>query len=97
MSGLIKQAQNMKKRMEELQNEMAESTVEAEAGEGAVTVTATCRQTLKSIRIKPELAEDIELLEDLVLTAVNRALESGRESYDSRMAKLTGGVNLPFG
>jgi nucleoid-associated protein EbfC len=97
MGGLMKQAQNMKKKMADLQHKMAEQTVESEAGDGAVCVTATCRQTLKSIQIKPEACEDIEVLEDLIITAVNRAMVKGQNAYETKMSKLTGGINLPFG
>lgn len=97
LSGLLKQAQTMKKKMEELQSELETLTVEAEAGEGSVRVKANARQRLLELRIDPAAAQDTGLLEDLLLTAVNRALDEGRRISDARMQAITGGVNLPFG
>lgn len=97
LAGLVKQAQTMKKKMEELQKELDSVVVEAEAGEGAVRVRASARQRLLELKIAPAAAADPELLEDLVLTAVNRALDEGRKLSDTRMQALTGGVSLPFG
>jgi len=91
---LMKQAAKMQRQMQEAQAQMADKEVEASSGGGAVKVTATCDGTVKSIKIDPDAvdAEDISMLEDMVLGAVNQALEQGREIQTSEMGKLTGGM-----
>jgi len=91
---LMKQAAKMQRQMQEAQAQMADKEVEASSGGGAVKVTATCDGTVKSIKIDPDAvdAEDISILEDMVLGAVNQALEQGREIQTSEMGKLTGGM-----
>ena len=91
---LMKQAAKMQRQMQEAQAQMADKKVEASSGGGAVKVTATCDGTVKSIKIDPDAvdAEDISMLEDMVLGAVNQALEQGREIQTSEMGKLTGGM-----
>ena len=91
---LMKQAAKMQRQMQEAQAQMADKEVEASSGGGAVKVTATCDGTVKSIKIDPDAvdAEDISILEDMVLGAVNQALEQGREIQASEMGKLTGGM-----
>ena len=76
---------------------MGERTVESTAGGGVVRVVANGKQELVSIEIKPEAVdpEDVEMLQDLVLTAVNDALKKAQEMVSSEMGKLTGGINLP--
>ncbi len=97
LGGLIVQARQMRQRMEELRAELESREVRAEAGEGAVRVVATCGQRLKSLKIEPGACEERELLEDLLVTAINRALEEGRRIGDEEMKRLTGGVDLPAG
>lgn len=100
---LMKQAARMQQQMQEqmaqTQEELASRTVEASSGGGAVTVTATCDGAIKSIRIKPEAMdpEDAEVLEDMVLSAVNSALEEGRRVSGEEMGKITEGMGLPGG
>ena len=91
---LMKQAAKMQRQMQEAQAQMADKEVEVSSGGGAVKVTATCDGTVKSIKIDPDAvdAEDISILEDMVLGAVNQALEQGREIQASEMGKLTGGM-----
>ena len=91
---LMKQAAEMQRQMQEAQAQMADKEVEASSGGGAVKVTATCDGTVKSIKIDPDAvdAEDISMLEDMVLGAINQALEQGREIQASEMGKLTGGM-----
>ena len=91
---LMKQAAKMQRQMQEAQAQMADKAVEASSRGGAVKVTATCDGTVKSIKIDPDAvdAEDISILEDMVLGAVNQALEQGREIQASEMGKLTGGM-----
>ena len=93
----MKQAQKMQERMEQLQAELEEREVEATVGGGTVTVVATGKKEIKSIRIKPEAvdAEDIEMLEDMVMAAVNEALRQVEEMTNAEMGKITGGLNLP--
>ena len=90
----MKQAAKMQRQMHEAQAQMADKVVEASSGGGAVQVTASCDGAVKSIKIDPDAvdAEDISMLEDMVLGAVNQALEQGREIQSSEMGKLTGGM-----
>ena len=97
MGKMMKQAQQLQQKMLEMQEALQEKTVEATAGGGMVTVVATCGQQVQSIRIAPEVvdAKDVEMLEDLVLAAVNEALRKGQETAAEEMGKLTGGLNIP--
>ena len=90
----MKQAAKMQRQMQEAQAQLADQMVEASSGGGAVKVTASCDGVVKSISIDPDAvdAEDISMLEDMVLGAVNQALEKGRETQSSEMGKLTGGM-----
>lgn len=87
---LMKQASRLQKDMEEMQATLASRTVEATSGGGAVRVTAGCDRTLKSIKIDPQAvnAEEIGLLEDMVLAAVNSALQQSSEVHEREMRKL---------
>ena len=94
MGNIMKQAQKMQKDMEKLREELNEKTVEATAGGGAVTVVATCEKEIKEIIIKPEVIDpdDAEMLQDLVLAAVNEALRMAEEVSAAQMSKITGGL-----
>jgi DNA-binding YbaB/EbfC family protein len=94
MGNLMKQAQKMQKDMEKLQLELQDRTVEASAGGGAITVVATGKKEIKEINIKPEVIDpdDAEMLQDLVLAAVNEALRMADEMVNSEMSKITGGM-----
>jgi DNA-binding YbaB/EbfC family protein len=83
--------------MAKLQEELKERTVEASAGGGVVEVTVSGKQELLAIKIKPEVVdpEDIEMLQDLVLAAVNEGLRKSQEMVADEMAKITGGLNIP--
>lgn len=98
MANLMKQAQKMQREMQKLQEELQDKTVEASAGGGAVTVVATGKKELKEIVIKPEVVdpEDIEMLQDLILAAVNEALRKAEEMVSSEMSKITGGLGGLF-
>ena len=87
---LMKQATRLQKDMEEMRAMLASRTVESTSGGGAVQVTAGCDHTLKSIKIDPQAvnAEEISLLEDMVLTAVNSALQQASEVHEREMRKL---------
>ena len=97
MGNLLKKAQQLQEKMAKLQEELSEKTVETSAGGGMVTVIATGKQDIASIKIDPEVVnqEDIEMLEDLVLAAVNDALFQAKQMVNEEMTKLTGGVNIP--
>jgi len=97
MGNLLKKAQQLQEKMAKLQEELSEKTVETSAGGGMVTVIATGKQEIASIKIDPEVVnqEDIEMLEDLVLAAVNDALFQAKQMVTEEMSKLTGGVNIP--
>jgi DNA-binding YbaB/EbfC family protein len=87
----------MQGRMEKLQRELETETVEASAGGGAVTVVATGTQKLVSVRIDPEAAGDPEMLQDLVVAAVNEAMERSKQVASEKMSALTAGLGLPPG
>jgi DNA-binding YbaB/EbfC family protein len=97
MGSMMKQAQKIQARMVKLQEELAEKTVEASSGGGMVRVTANGKQQVVSIHIEKEVVdpEDVEMLQDLVLAAVNDALTKSQEMVSSEMGKLTGGLNIP--
>lgn len=94
---MMKQAQELQARLVKAQQELGEATVEATAGGGAVTVTVTGQQQVKSIKISPEAInpDDAEMLEDLVLAAVNEAIAKSQELAAERMSQVTGGLNIP--
>ncbi|MCX7709802.1 MAG: YbaB/EbfC family nucleoid-associated protein [Clostridia bacterium] len=94
MGNLMKKAQKMQKDMEKLQAELQERSVEATAGGGAITVVATGKKEIKEITIKPEVVDpdDVEMLQDLILAAVNEALRKADEMVNSEMGKITGGL-----
>ena len=97
MGAMMKQAQKLQKKMLKMQEELKTKTVEATAGGGMVTVIANGSQKIESIAIEKEVVdpEDVEMLEDLILAAVNDALNKSQEMVSSQMNKLTGGMNIP--
>ena len=97
MGNMMKQAQKLQSKMLKIQEEMAEKTVEATAGGGMVKVVANGRQQIISIQIEAEVVdpEDVDMLQDLILAAVNDALAKSQEMITSEMGKLTGGLNIP--
>jgi DNA-binding YbaB/EbfC family protein len=94
---LMKQAARMQQQIEQVQASLAARTVEASSGGGAVKVEAKCDGTISSVKINPQAINpaDAQLLEDMVLTAVNQALEQARKISNSEMGKATQGFNLP--
>ncbi len=94
---LVKQAARIQRQMEDVQNQLAARTVEATSGGGAVKVVAKCNGSLASIKIDPQAVNPAEtqLLEDLVISAVNNALEQAREISNAEMGKVTSGFNIP--
>ena len=97
LDNIMKQAQKMQKQMMEIQEELANRTVEATVGGGVVTVVANGQQQILSIKLDPEVVDrnDIEMLQDLILAAVNEAYRKAQELMTSEMNKLTGGMKIP--
>ncbi len=97
MNDLLRQAQVMQNKIARLQQEMAEKDVEASAGGGMVKVVMSGKQEMKSITIDKAVVEsgDVEMLQDLVLTAVNEAVRIGRANLEREMANISGGIHLP--
>lgn len=97
MNDLLRQAQVMQNKIAKLQQEMAEKEVEASAGGGMVKVVMNGRQEMKSITIDKAILEsgDTEMLQDLVITAVNEAVRIGRANLEREMANISGGIHLP--
>ena len=94
---LMKQAARMQQQMEQIQQSLAARTVEATSGGGVVKVVAKCDGSIASIKIDPQAMNpaDVQLLEDMVLTAANQALSQAKEISTSEMGKVTAGFNLP--
>ncbi|NLA74337.1 MAG: YbaB/EbfC family nucleoid-associated protein [Deltaproteobacteria bacterium] len=97
MGNLMKQAQQFQNRMAKLQQELGQRTIEASSGGGMVTVVVNGQQEVVSIKIDPEVVnpEDVEMLQDIVLAAVNDGLARAKKMVNDEMSKLTGGLNLP--
>ncbi|HEU5068965.1 MAG TPA: YbaB/EbfC family nucleoid-associated protein [Verrucomicrobiae bacterium] len=94
---LMKQAARMQQQMEQIQADLAKRTVEASAGGGAVKVTAKCDGTLATIKVDPQALNpgDAQLLEDMLLSAINQALSQAKEISNAEMGKATAGFSLP--
>ncbi|MGI6454301.1 MAG: YbaB/EbfC family nucleoid-associated protein [bacterium] len=97
LHNLVRQAQQMQQRLGELQEELEKEEVSASAGGGMVTVTMNGKQLVTSIKIDPEIVkpEDTEVLQDLILVAVNEAQKRVQEMVRERMGGLTGGLSIP--
>jgi DNA-binding YbaB/EbfC family protein len=97
MGKMMKQAQQLQTKMMKMQEELGGRTVEAAAGGGMIKVVANGKQQIVSITIEQEVVdpEDVEMLQDLVLAAVNDALNRSQEMVSGEMSKLTGGMNIP--
>lgn len=100
---MMKQVQQMQAKMEKLQTELEQARVESSAGGGMVTVVANGKQEIISIKIDPEVVnpDDVEMLQDLIVAAINQARQKAQELQSERLASLTGGLaipglNLPF-
>lgn len=98
MNSMMKQAQKMQQDMLKMQEELETKTYEAQAGGGVVTAVVTGKKVLEKISIQPDAVDpdDVEMLEDLVLAAVNEALRLAETDSSQTMSQLTGGLNLPF-
>ncbi len=97
LGSIMKQAQKIQAQIAKMQEELSSRTVEASAGGGMITVVANGKQEVISIRIEPEVidASDKEMLQDLVVAAVNEALRKSQEMVSEEMKKITGGLNIP--
>lgn len=97
LAQIMKQAQMMQQKMAKLQEEAAERTAEATVGGGAVSAVVSGKNQLLSLTIKKEAVdpEDVEMLQDLILSAVNQALSKVQEEMADQMSKVTGGLNIP--
>ena len=97
MGNMMKQAQKLQSRIAKMQEELADKTVETTSGGGMVKVSANGKQQIISIQIEKEVvdSDDVEMLEDLILAAVNDALTKSQEMVASEMGKITGGLNIP--
>ncbi len=97
MGGIMKQAQQLQNKMAKLQEELGERTIEASAGGGMVKVVVNGKQELVSLVIEKEVVdpEDVDMLQDMVLAAVNEGLSRSQEMVSQEMGKLTGGMNIP--
>jgi hypothetical protein len=97
IGNIMKQAKKIQERMAQLQEELALKTVEASAGGGMVSVVVSGRNELLSIRIERDVVnpEDVEMLQDLVLAAVNEGMRKAQELVTTEMSKITGGFSIP--
>ena len=97
LGNIMKQAQQMQKKMGQMQQEMETQQVEASSGGGMVTAVVNGRQRLVSLTIDPQVvdAEDVEMLQDLISAAVNEAINKSQALMQEEMSKLTGGMNIP--
>ncbi|MCM1529226.1 MAG: YbaB/EbfC family nucleoid-associated protein [Alistipes sp.] len=97
MNQMIRQAQKMQDEITVLQEDIEARDFSATAGGGAVEVTLTGKKTIKSLTLKPEIVdpEDIEMLQDLIISAINEAVNNIETTTESEMSKITGGVSLP--
>jgi DNA-binding YbaB/EbfC family protein len=97
LGNLMKQAQMMQKKMAEMQEELEQKEVEASAGGGMVTARVNGKQKLLALNIEPDVvdADDVEMLQDLIVAAINEAIKKSQEMIQAEMGKLTGGMNIP--
>ena len=98
MQQMLKQAQKMQEKLAKVQEELEARESEASAGGGMVTVKANGKKEILALTIQPEAVdpEDVEMLQDMVMAAVNEVLRQVEETSSQEMGKLTGGLNLPF-
>lgn len=96
MNNLVKQAQKMQKQMAAMQEELNEKTLEMTSGGGAVKVVISGKKEIKELKINPDVVDpdDVEMLEDLILSVVNEAIRQADEMYNNAMGKLTGGMGM---
>ncbi len=97
LGNIMKQAQQMQQKMARMQEELQSREVEASAGGGMVTATVNGAQRLVALKMEPSVVdpEDVEMLQDLVLAAVNEAIKKSQAMAEEEMSKITGGMNIP--
>ncbi len=97
MNNMMKQVQKMQRDMQEAQEKIESETFEATAGGGAIKVTVSGKKEIISIDLKPEVVDpdDIEMLQDLIIVAVNEALKTAEDTMSKTLGKFTGGMNIP--
>lgn len=97
LAGIMKQAQMIQQKMAKLQDEASNKTAEAAAGGGVVSVVVSGKNEIKSLNIKPEAVDpnDVEMLQDLIIAAVNEALKKVHAELSEEMSKITGGMSIP--
>ncbi len=97
MQQLMKQANQMQNKMKKIQEELATKEFEGTSGGGAVKVTVNGNNELKAVVINPDAVtpDDVEMLQDLIMSATNDALKNAKETHDKEMSKVTGGMNIP--
>ena len=96
MGKLMKQAQEMQAKMAKAQDEIVDLTVDGQSGGGMVNVVVNGKKNIISLSIDPEiLEEDTEMIEDLILSAVNQGLQNAEKVAEEKMASITGGLNIP--
>lgn len=98
MSAMIKQAQKMQEEMTTLQDDLEQRTYETTVGGGAIKAVVNGKKEVVSLEIKPEVVdpEDIEMLQDLVISAINEAIRTAEKESEEEMNKITGGMQMPF-
>ena len=94
---MMQQAQKLQQKLAKAQQELSDAILEVSSGGGVITVTINGQQYIKAVKISPEVVDpdDVELLEDLVLAAVNEAISQSQELAAKQMGELTGGLNIP--
>jgi len=97
MNNLMKQAQKMQKQMAQMQEELKEKKIEASSGGGAVKVTINGEKMIEALQIDEDVLEDVEMLQDLIITAVNEGMRQMEEQVSNQMSRITGGMGLPPG
>ena len=97
MNNLMKQAQKMQKQMAQMQEELAEKKLEVSSGGGAVKITINGEKQILDLKISPDVIDpdDAEMLQDLIMSAVNEAIRQMDEAVNSQMSQITGGMNIP--
>jgi len=97
LGNMMKQFQKMQAKMEEMQKKLEEARVEGSAGGGMVQVVANGKQDILEIKIDPEVVdpEDVEMLQDLIVAAINQARQKAQEMQSEQMSAITGGISLP--
>lgn len=97
MNDMLRQAQIMQKKMADMQEALGEKTIEASSGGGMVTVVCDGKQEIRSITIDPNAVDpqDVDMLQDLVLAAVNEGIRQSKDMVEQEMGKLTGGLKIP--